>query len=199
MFRYPHKVFEERKIRVIARSGQIIDIGSGKRFGKWLAEYRHLFNEETYKTLDSDPTHNPDIVGDIHHLPFSDNTVEAVICYSVLEHIENPKRAIQEIHRVLRAGGRALVSVPSLYPYHAKGARYKDYWRFFDDGLSVLFKDWHTVEIEKIGGYFKALFFFIPQQHRLQWALQPLAHMLDSLFQTHKHRTTAGYIVYAEK
>ena len=199
MFRYPHKVFEKNKIRLIAQADSVVDIGGGKRFGKWLAEYRHLFDETKYKTLDFDSGSNPDMTGDIHHLPFVDGTVGAVICASVLEHVEDPKRAVEEIHRILRPDGAAFFSVPSIYPYHAAAGHYKDYWRFFDDGLAVLFRDWHHVEIEKVGGYFKALFFFIPLQHRLQWLLAPLAYLLDALFRTRARHTTSGYLIYGEK
>jgi SAM-dependent methyltransferase len=45
-------------------------------------------------------------------LPFADETFDAAICIHVLEHIERDRAAMSEIHRVLRPGGWALISVP---------------------------------------------------------------------------------------
>ncbi len=45
-------------------------------------------------------------------LPFGDATFDAVICIHVLEHVEDDRAAMQELHRVMRPGGWALVSVP---------------------------------------------------------------------------------------
>lgn len=52
------------------------------------------------------------IQADARNLPFSNNSFEVVICLDVLEHIEEDDLVIQEIHRVLKSGGRFLISVP---------------------------------------------------------------------------------------
>lgn len=43
---------------------------------------------------------------------FKDSSMDMVICCEVLEHVEHPDKAIGEIHRILKPGGRAIVSVP---------------------------------------------------------------------------------------
>ena len=58
---------------------------------------------------------------------------------NVLEHIKDPIRAVGEMHRILKKGGKIFVYVPSIYPYHARKGFYPDYWRFFDDTLLFLF------------------------------------------------------------
>ncbi len=45
-------------------------------------------------------------------LPLSDATVDAVCCVSTIEHISNDTTVMQEIARVLKPGGRAVVSFP---------------------------------------------------------------------------------------
>jgi ubiquinone/menaquinone biosynthesis C-methylase UbiE len=52
-------------------------------------------------------------VADAAELPFKDNLFDAVICLEVLEHVDNPIKAISEIKRVLKKGGYTVILVPS--------------------------------------------------------------------------------------
>lgn len=194
-----YQKFIENSMRDISQCSNVLDIGGGGRFQKWLASYEHLFVKCKYQTMDYDSKTGADVIGDIHAIPLLDNSVAGIICHSVLEHIENPLKAIEEMRRVLIPGGKMFLHVPSIYPYHARKGSYPDYWRFFDDTLKLLFKDFHSVEIVKRGGYFKALFFFLPFQHRLRFIIDPLAEILDRLLMTGSKTTTSGYYVYAIK
>jgi SAM-dependent methyltransferase len=49
---------------------------------------------------------------DIRELPFADGSFDAVYTMGTIEHIDEYKDAIQEVHRVLRPGGRAVIGVP---------------------------------------------------------------------------------------
>lgn len=53
---------------------------------------------------------------DGRRLPFADATFDRVIAAEVLEHIEQDVPVFDEIHRVLRPGGRAAVTVPRFWP-----------------------------------------------------------------------------------
>jgi SAM-dependent methyltransferase len=53
---------------------------------------------------------------DVGRLPFSDGAFDGVICSEVLEHVPDHGRAAAELIRVLRAGGRLVVSVPRRWP-----------------------------------------------------------------------------------
>ena len=54
----------------------------------------------------------PVIRGDAVALPVADEAMDLVVAYDVLEHIEDDKSATNEIARVLRPGGTALIAVP---------------------------------------------------------------------------------------
>lgn len=48
--------------------------------------------------------------GSVYKLPFSDNSFDTVLCSEVLEHLDEPGRAIQELKRVAR--NYVLITVP---------------------------------------------------------------------------------------
>ena len=63
---------------------------------------------------------------DVERLPFLNGSIEAVVFFDVLEHIEHPDRLLREAARVLRPGGRLHGFVPcegSLYTLHGLASR----------------------------------------------------------------------------
>jgi SAM-dependent methyltransferase len=50
--------------------------------------------------------------------PWPDSSVDVVICNQVLEHLKNIWLPMAEMHRVLRPGGHAILSVPNLASLH---------------------------------------------------------------------------------
>lgn len=49
---------------------------------------------------------------DIRDLEFKDGFFDCLICYHVLEHIDDDRKAMSELHRVLKPGGWAIIQVP---------------------------------------------------------------------------------------
>jgi SAM-dependent methyltransferase len=52
------------------------------------------------------------VVTDLTELAFADGAFDLVMCSHVLEHIADDRRAMREIRRVLKPGGRAILQVP---------------------------------------------------------------------------------------
>ncbi len=52
-------------------------------------------------------------MADAHKLPFKANSFDLVICYEVIEHLVDPPKALQEIKRVLKKNGLAIVTMDS--------------------------------------------------------------------------------------
>ncbi len=49
---------------------------------------------------------------DITQIPLEDNFFDLIICYHILEHIENDKKAMAELHRVLKQNGSCIIQTP---------------------------------------------------------------------------------------
>ena len=53
-----------------------------------------------------------DVKADICDLPFEDNSFDFILCNHVLEHIPNDRRAMEELFRILKPGGTAILQIP---------------------------------------------------------------------------------------
>ena len=85
-----------------------------------------------------------DVAADVQHLSFCDNSVAAIECNAVLEHVPNPIAAVAEMVRVLRPGGFLHVIVPFQQPFHAYPS---DYQRWTRQGLRRLMTDANCVVV----------------------------------------------------
>lgn len=114
--------------------GRILDIGCANR---WVAG--HLPSGCQYVGVDYPATggllygSRPDVFADAARLPVRDGVVDALVMLEVLEHLRFPSAALCEAARVLRPGGRLLLSVPFLYPIHDAP---HDFQRFTTYGLA---------------------------------------------------------------
>jgi SAM-dependent methyltransferase len=54
-------------------------------------------------------------VADVRDLPFRDGSFDAIYSMGTIEHFEETQRAVEEMVRVLKPGGRAIVGVPNRY------------------------------------------------------------------------------------
>ncbi len=85
-----------------------------------------------------------DVVGDLHHLPVADASVDAVVCGAVLQYCRHPDMVLAEVYRVLRPGGLVYLDVPWVQPYCPDGL---DRWRFSEGHLRELLADFETVQL----------------------------------------------------
>ncbi|MEM7031235.1 MAG: class I SAM-dependent methyltransferase [Chloroflexota bacterium] len=112
---------------------QVLDVGAGT------GRYRPLFNHCEYKAQDfgQEPgtigIYTPlDYESDITNIPVDDQSFDVVICTEVLEHVPEPILALKEIARILRPGGKLLLTAPLMSflhqePYHFYGG-YTPHW-----------------------------------------------------------------------
>jgi SAM-dependent methyltransferase len=100
--------------------------------------------------------HRPSVLGDLHHLPFADKSIDTVILLHVLEHVRGPEQVIREIARVMKSGGKLFLAVPFIHQVHHapddhhRFTRYALEQLFLSSGLNVL-------SIRPQGSYFRVL------------------------------------------
>ncbi len=101
---------------VVMRLGQIgaddvvLEIGSGDRPNPRSDVLVDRFIEDNTERGGDLRIDRPLIVADAHHLPFKDKSFDYVVCYHILEHMDDPAQFIREITRV---GKRGWIQSPS--------------------------------------------------------------------------------------
>jgi SAM-dependent methyltransferase len=189
------RIFTEKKSVIDIGGGLRIRSDKGDRYNKsftWLAELAQTVN---YQIMDPVDTFHPDIVGDIHHMPFPDNSIDAIICSSVLEHVTNPFLAVQEIYRTLKPGGYLYLYVPFLYYYHPERGYYGDYWRFTEEGLRELCKAFSHIEVMPIRGALETWVILNPYTR----FLENFARVLDRILKKDKTKQVSAYAALLRK
>lgn len=86
--------------------------------------YRKLKKLKTinYQSTDLSGDFIADHQFDITNLEIADNTIDLIICYHILEHIENDTQAMKELFRVMKPGAKSLIQTP-----FKEGKIYEDY------------------------------------------------------------------------
>lgn len=99
--------------KTVPAGSDVLDAGAGT------GPYRNFFSHCNYKSQDFCQEHSTegkytemDYVCDIANIPVPDESFDVVICSEVLEHVPEPIKAIQEFSRILRQGGRLLLTAP---------------------------------------------------------------------------------------
>jgi len=120
--------------------GPVLEIGSRQVAGQEaIADLRAFFPGKEYVGLDLSPGPGVDCVADVESLPQADRSVGTVLAMNTFEHVPRFWRGFEEIRRVLRPDGMALVSCPFYFYIH----RYpSDYWRFTPEALELLLGDY---------------------------------------------------------
>lgn len=92
------------------------------------------FGERTIN-LDVFPFPEVDLVADCRKLPFADASIDGVINWAVLEHVDDPDALLVEAQRVLKPGGTIISGVPFLQGFHASPS---DFQRWTAHGVEAL-------------------------------------------------------------
>jgi len=127
----------------------VLDAGAGA------TKYRPFFRHCRYETQDFCQYEGPlvkysqpiDHICEITRIPLPDGCLDAVLCTEVLEHVVDPMAVVAEFARLLRPGGKLLLTCPTasslhMEPYHYYGG-FTHYW----------YRHWlptHGFEVESI-------------------------------------------------
>ncbi|MGA3015687.1 MAG: class I SAM-dependent methyltransferase [Bryobacteraceae bacterium] len=140
----------------LAAGARVLDAGAGE------GQYAAHFTRQRYCGVDLavgdagwdySKLH---VVADLGALPFGDGVFDATLHIVTIEHLREPGRALAEMARTLKPGGRLLVAAPHEWEVHQAP---HDYFRYTRYGLEYLLEraGLEAIEIRPAGGYFRLL------------------------------------------
>lgn len=178
--------------------GPILEVGSKNR------RYDHLLRERpTAVDLLADQVKDVQ-QGDIQNLSFPADSFAAVICLEVLEYVDEPKRAAQELARVLKKSGVLILSVPFMYKFHDDKMRYTSSYI-----QALLSSSFEHVECKNIGNFYSIILDiarekirqigFVPVRYLFILLYYPFLLLLPLARNSKDVRYVSGYFVIARK
>jgi len=112
------------------------------------ADLRPLFPGKTYIGADMRQGLGVDRILDLHGINLPSETVGTVLCFDTLEHVEDPRRAVEEMFRILRPGG--VLVITSVMDFHIHDHPH-DYWRFTPDAFRSLLRPFTQIWVQSAG------------------------------------------------
>lgn len=114
---------DEKTLSFIGNEKKILDVGCGE--GITLEKLVKRFPDRQVIGIDYAPgnikvcqsLNLPAEVGNVYDLKFKDQSIDCCLFMEVIEHLEEPLRALQEIYRILRPGGLLLLVFPNDFPF----------------------------------------------------------------------------------
>jgi len=159
---FPAYLTRNRLLRSIKKyapllKGRLMDFGCGAK------PYRSLFTVDEYTGLDFENPGHPhlneqiDVFYDGKHIPFGDETFDAVFSSEVFEHVFNLEEALKELNRVMKTGASILATCPFAICEHEVP---NDFARYSSFGLRSLFERYgfEVVHQEKTGNGVETVF-----------------------------------------
>jgi ubiquinone/menaquinone biosynthesis C-methylase UbiE len=140
--RFSRGQYKELIEQHVVPGGRLLDAGCGRylEFSRELASDVQVVGIDLEEQLDTRNGLSPFAVrGNLETLPFSADSFDLVISRSVVEHLEKPFEVFQEFHRVLKPGGKVILSTPNKFDYVSIVAALTPY-------------RWHRVMVGKMTG-----------------------------------------------
>jgi len=149
-----YKIHDKELLKAISKyaNGKLLDIGCGEKpYAEMVKPYvtKHIGVDHQATFHDKSDI---DRFGTAYDIPAKDGEFDSVICTAVLEHLEEPDKAIKEAHRVLKKGGYAIYTVPLFWHLHEEP---RDFYRYTKYGLKYLFEKngFEIVELKPLSGF----------------------------------------------
>lgn len=171
--------------------GTILDVGSGRE----CIYHKYIIKTKDIYTMDIDKATEPDYCCPIEKMKVGNDRFDGVIATEVLEHSSEPQRAINEINRVLKKGGKCILTTRFMYPFHQNP---HDYFRFSKEGLEHLFRGFSKVEIIPQGNRIMLLWEMINPNYYTR-AILNMFNWFIALFDFKDKKFSMGFLVVATK
>jgi len=215
--------FVATQLSLIKPGSLLLDAGCGsKQFREFCAhlDYRSQdfaqYTGDDKKMMGADRTESItdyvvrpddlDYVGDIWDIDAGDDTFDAILCTEVFEHIPYPIETVKEFSRLLKTGGRLILTAPGNCLRHMDP--YFFYSGFSDRWFEKVLGDegFNLISVEPVGDYYSWIGVEIWRTARNHSILAKLLLLPTFLYYFSKRKTDVsvdtlcmGYHVVAEK
>lgn len=136
-------------------AGNLLDLGCGnKPYEKW---YEKLTNKQIGCDITQSNLNKVDVICPATELKFSDNNFDTILCTQVMEHVFDNRLLVKESYRVLKPGGKIILTVPFCWQLHEEPY---DFFRVSKYGLEEIFTSagFEIITIKANGGKWAASF-----------------------------------------
>ena len=114
-------VFQRSKLAYVEAAkrvgGRVLEIGTGTGYGIDIiapnVEHFVTMDKTRSEELGAIPANVEFKEGVVPPIPFADESFDYVVSFQVIEHIKRDKEFVREVHRVLKKGGKFIVSTPN--------------------------------------------------------------------------------------
>lgn len=109
-----NRAYTELVSRLLPSAGRVLELGPGGHslLGCVSARVKVACDLSEAMLRAGSGCSNP-VVGDVQSLPYKDGQFDAIMCFNLLEHVPDPRRAVEEAARVLAPRGRFLAVTPT--------------------------------------------------------------------------------------
>lgn len=133
-------------VNKFSNSDLLVDIGCGPLTNQELLKERNTIY------IDGADFDGINLVCDFSKsLPMKQNSIDGILCSNVIEHLPEPQVCFNEIHRVMKSGGEALILVPFIIKLHQEPY---DFHRYTKYALKFYAKKagFSIVDVKEVGG-----------------------------------------------
>lgn len=143
------KIFVKICAENLPTNEPIYEFGSYQVPGQlYFSDLRIFFPNKKYVGADLKKGPGVDIILNLHDINLPAESVGTVLILDTIEHVEFPRKAINEIYRVLKPGGILIMSSVMNFGIHNFPF---DYWRFTPEAFKSFLKKFNSSIIEYVG------------------------------------------------
>lgn len=182
-------IFRFIQQNINAFHGNVLDLGCGimpyKEFILQNSTCDNYIGVDFEKSLNNEYSLvEPDKFWDGKKIPMSDASVDVILCTELLEHCANSEDILTEANRVLKPGGKALITVPFLWNLHLVP---NDEYRYTPFALKriLVASGFESIQLSALGSWDASLaqmlgIWYQQRPLRFRYALYPFIKMMIS-------------------
>lgn len=179
--------------------GKMLDIGCGnKPYSPW---FEGKITEYTGCDIIQSDQNKVDIICPAQDIPCAENYFDTVFTTQVIEHVGDHEGMLSEAERVLKPGGKLILSGPFYWPLHEEP---HDYFRYTKHGFKLILEKagFKILDIQPCGGKWAVtgimIISAIPYKPKfISWFLNKIFAWMDQKF--FDPVITFNYVIVAEK